>query len=117
MSRTAVRRSLAVLLSTALASVAAVAAAGPAAADVPEAWPEADPVSVTSLLVILLGIPALVFVVIALMVYAPSLARGESIKPGAQDPDQWLGGPRKAAGELAAPDSEGSAAGGAGGSW
>jgi hypothetical protein len=111
---TAVRRLLALASFTA---VAVAATAGPAAADVPEGWPEAEPVSVTSMLVILLGIPALVFVVIALMVSAPALARGESITPGTQDPDQWLGGPRKSAGELAGPDSEESAAGGAGGSW
>lgn len=114
MISTAVRRLLALAVFTAVAVAATV---GPAAADVPEAWPEAEPVSVTSLLVILVGIPALVFVVIALMVYAPALVRGESLTPGTQDPDQWLGGPRKTAGELAGPDSDDSAAGGAGGSW
>jgi hypothetical protein len=56
-------------------------------------------------------------VVIAL-VYAPALARGESITPGHQDRDpEWIGGPRKSPDELAAPDSEGSKAGGASGTW
>jgi hypothetical protein len=116
-SRSVVRRLLAVATTAAALTVAGVLAAGPAAADAPEAWPDADPISSSHVLLVLVGIPVLVFVVIALLVYAPSVARGESLKPGDQDPDQWLGGPRKATRELAAPDSEGSAAGGAGGSW
>ena len=45
-------------------------------------------------------------------------ARGESVRPGEQQLEsQWLGGPRKSAGELAAPDGEDSKAGGAGGTW
>ena len=64
------------------------------------------------------GIPLLLFVVIAVAVYVPALIRGERIAPGAPAVEnQWLGGPRKTAGELAAPDTESSEAGGASGRW
>lgn len=113
-----VRRLLSLVSLVALTGAAALAAAGPASADTPEGWPEREPVGILSMLLLLGGVPLLVFVVITLLAYAPSLARGESIAPGNHEPDsEWIGGPRKAAGELAAPDSEGSAAGGAGGTW
>ncbi len=64
------------------------------------------------------GIPVLLFVVIALLAYLPALIRGEDVTPGgATVEDQWLGGPRAAAGELAAPDGATSEAGGAGARW
>ena len=101
-----------------LAGAVAVATAGPAAADTPEGWPEEPPIDMLEMLLVLGGIPLLVFVVTWALVYAPSVARGESISAGHHEPEnQWLGGPRKSAGELAAPDSEGSRAGGAGGTW
>ena len=56
------------------------------------------------------------FVVISFVVYAPSIIRGERIAPGQPvTENQWLGGPRKSAGELAAADTEDSKAGGASG--
>ena len=95
-----------------------VALAGPAAADVPEGWETADPINPLHLLAVIAGVPLLLGLVIAACVYLPALARGERVAPGAPDlEDQWIGGPRKAAGELAAPDTEASAAGGAGGRW
>jgi hypothetical protein len=101
-----------------LLALAGLATAGPAAADTPEGWPEEESIDMLQMLLVLGGIPLLVFVVVVVMIFGPSLARGESL-PGASTDreDQWLGGPRKKVGELAAPDSEGSKAGGAGGSW
>ena len=46
-------------------------------------------------MLLLVGIPLLLFLVITLAVYVPSLVRGESIAPGAPAVEnQWLGGPR-----------------------
>lgn len=102
--------------------VAAVLVAGPAAADTPNPqggdWPAEESVDLLQAILLLGGVPLLVFFVISALVLAPSLARGESLTPGSQNAEgQWLGGPRKAAGELAAPDTEGSQAGGSGGTW
>ena len=69
---------------------------------------------------ILVGIPLLLFVLITIAVYLPSLVRGESIAPGAPAvEDQWLGGPRTSAGELTAPATPEDAddSGGASGRW
>lgn len=100
-----------------LAAVSVVTAA-PASADVPEFWPEPDEVGTLEVLLLLGGLPLLMFVVITFLVYAPSVVRGERIAPGHQVPEnQWLGGPRKTTGELAGPDTEDSQAGGASGRW
>jgi hypothetical protein len=115
---TAVRRLLAAAAPAGLAVAVLLATAAPASADTPEGWPKEKPVEFLHVLLVLGGIPVLVFVVIVALVYGPALARGESIKPGSQPLEsQWLGGPRKSAGELAAPDAEDSKAGGAGGNW
>jgi hypothetical protein len=101
-----------------LLALAGLALAGPAAADTPEGWPEEESIDMLQMLLVLGGIPLLVFVVVFVLVFGPSLARGESLPGAGHEPeDQWIGGPRKTAGELAAPDAEGSKAGGAGGSW
>lgn len=106
------------LSTVALAGAWVALAAGPAAADTPENWPEADGVSIVGAFLLLGGVPLLVFGVTALLVYAPAIARGESLAPGTPEPkSQWLGGPRRSPEELAAPDGEESAAGGAGGTW
>jgi hypothetical protein len=97
---------------------ASLVLAAPASADVPEFWE--DPKEVDNLQAILLlgGVPLLLFVTIAFLVYAPSVIRGEKVLPGhATMENQWLGGPRKSAGELAGPDTEDSQAGGASGRW
>jgi hypothetical protein len=117
-NRTVVRRVLAAATVVPAALVLSVLFAGPAAAGTPDVWPDAEPVDVVDTLLLFVGIPVLVFVLVVAMVLGPPLARGESLTPGGDEPEtQWLGGPRKAAGELAAPDNEGSQAGGAGGSW
>lgn len=99
-----------------------VATAVAASADTPEprpgGWEPEPSIDLLHAFLVLGGIPLLVFVVITLLYVAPALARGEDLRPSALEPEnQWLGGPRKAAGELAAPDTEDSKAGGAGGSW
>ncbi|CAN5489717.1 hypothetical protein BH09ACT12_BH09ACT12_13130 [soil metagenome] len=109
-------------LLTAAAGLAALAAtslalAGPASAEPSEGWPATEPVDGLHALLLLGGIPLLLFVVIVVATLVPSLIRGESLTAGGSTvEDQWLGGPRTS-GELAAPDGEHSAAGGASGRW
>ncbi|MEQ6901273.1 hypothetical protein [Nocardioides sp. YIM 152588] len=122
MISTAVRRSAAAFSLLTLLGVGFVLAAGPASADTPQplpgSWepkPEIDHLEVWLLFI---GIPVLGFLIVSAIFIAPALARGESINPAKRASEtQWIGGPRKEAGELAAPDGEDSAAGGAGGSW
>jgi hypothetical protein len=90
--------------------------------DVPDGWSNPPSVNLVHAILLLGGVPLTLFVLIALAVYLPSLVRGERITPG-QPPmeNQWLGGPRTAAGELTAPQSadrpDDSDAGGASGRW
>jgi hypothetical protein len=92
--------------------------------DVPVGW-SPDPEDVDKLQAVLLlgGVPLLLFVGITLAVYVPSLVRGESIAPGSPTVEnQWLGGPRTSAGELAGPgagsaDEQDPDSGGASGRW
>lgn len=99
-------------------TVTSLLIAGPASADVPEFWPENEPVEPVNAILLLAGIPLLLIVVITIAVYLPGLMRGESLAPGGgTTEDQWIGGPRPASGELAAPDTATSEAGGASGRW
>jgi hypothetical protein len=116
--QTLVRRTTTVLGAAGAVAVTGLTTAGPAGADVPEGWSTPDDVSALHALLILAGIPLLLFVLITLAVYVPSLVRGERVKPGAPAvEDQWFGGPRKGTSELAGPDTEESKAGGASGRW
>lgn len=118
MTTLAVRRLVTAAAGIATLTATSVLLAGPASADVPQGWPDTDPVDPMHVILVLIGIPVLLFVVIVGLVYLPALIRGEDVTPGgATVEDQWLGGPRKAAGELAAPDTESSSAGGAGARW
>ncbi|HWJ82119.1 MAG TPA: hypothetical protein VNS55_07775 [Nocardioides sp.] len=113
-----VRRVLAAAGSVSVALALPVLLAGPAAAGTPESWPDKPPVDLLQVLLLFVGIPVLLLLVISALVLGPALARGESLSPGGSaEESQWLGGPRKAAGELADPDTEDSKAGGAGGTW
>lgn len=99
-----------------------VASGGAAMADTPipgGGWETKPPVNDLHAWLLFVGVPVLVMLVIAAMILAPALARGEKLFYAEEtEPEgQWLGGPRKAVGELAQPDTEDSAAGGAGGSW
>jgi hypothetical protein len=105
-----------------MSALLVLATVGPASADTPEPrdgdWEPKPDIDMLEALLLLGGIPLLIFVVITLLFVAPALARGEDLSPDALEPEnQWLGGPRKAPSELAAPDTEDSKAGGAGGRW
>jgi hypothetical protein len=90
----------------------------PAHADVAEGWSNPDDVSALHALLLLGGVPLLLFVLIGLAVYVPALVRGEDVSPTAVGVEsQWIGGPRAGARELAAGDTEPSETGGAHGSW
>ena len=88
--------------------------------DVPVGWSNnPEDVDLAQALLLLVGVPLLLFVAITLAVYIPSLVRGEAIAPGAPAVEnQWLGGPRTSAGELSAPgDRTADDSGGASGRW
>ncbi len=86
--------------------------------DVPVGWSDPKDVNMVHALLVLGGIPLLLFLAIAMAVYLPSLIRGERIAPG-QPPveNQWIGGPRKGTAELTGRQSEDADAGGASGRW
>ena len=96
-----------------------LAVAGPAGADVPEGWStDAEPVSALHAVLVLAGIPLLLFLLITLAVVLPGVIKGERFTPGGQaTEDQWFGGPSQGTAELPAPDTEESKAGGASGRW
>lgn len=115
---TIARRGVVLAAAASASSVALVALAGPASADVPEGW--SDPAKVSPLYAVLVlgGVPLLLFVVISLLVLLPGMRRGERLIPGAAShEDQWFGGPRSGTSELAAPDTDESEAGGASVRW
>ena len=93
----------------------------PAHADVPEGWgglTEHEGLDPLHALGLYLGIPLLLFVLIAIAIYLPSMVRGEKLLPDYSAGEaQWIGGPRQGVAELPAPDGENSRAGGASGRW
>ncbi len=88
--------------------------AAPSYAERPEGWSEPATVDGLEALLVLVGIPILLFVVITLLVVAPSLARGERSGAGT---DEWFGGPGKGTKQLTSGSSESTETGGASGSW
>ena len=86
--------------------------------DVPVGWSNPSEVNMVEALLLLVGVPLLLFILITVAVYLPSLIRGESIAPG-QPPveNQWLGGPRTGTAELKGREAEDADAGGASGRW
>lgn len=91
--------------------------AAPAHADAADGWGEPTDVNALHALLLLAGVPLLLAVVIGLAVYIPALVRGEDVSPAGAVENQWLGGPRPGAKELAASDADSSETGGARGSW
>ena len=90
-SRAAVR-ALALLPAALVTTLATPALAAP-----PNGWPEVEPVSPMSFLLVLVLIPAGLFVLISLLVAIPSMARGDSsYQPGLawRNEPEWFGGPR-----------------------
>ncbi len=98
-----------------------VLTAQPARADIPEGWSDPDSVSALHALLLLGGVPLLLFLLISLAVYVPALARGERIAPGAAPiDDEWFGGPRTGTAELTGRHADlghEKETGGASGSW
>ena len=70
-------------------------AAAPALAVAPDSWPQPDKVSTLHVLVLLAGVPLGLFVLITLLVYVPSAARGQRYQPGLawRNENEWFGGP------------------------
>jgi hypothetical protein len=74
--------------------------AAPAYADTPASWPDVEPISTLHALLLLGGVPVLLFALIALAVYVPSMARGDH-EVGSdrwQGGGNWFGGPREGVG-------------------
>ncbi len=105
-------------------------ATGAAFADAPEQWQDNGSVSPLHALLILAVIPIGLFLLITLLVYLPSMSRGESYRPGQawRNEPEWFGGPRggvEAADRTEQPAAVGSGAahpsetehGGASGRW
>lgn len=85
----------------------------------PEGWSEPEQVDGLYALALLVGAPLALFLLITLAVYAPSLARGERVMPGAPE-NEWFGGPRQgveAADKVDPKALEGKGTGGASGRW
>ncbi len=117
-TKTTLRRLLLLAVTGLWLGAASLVLAAPASASPPEFWQRPDEVDNLQAILLLGGVPLLLFVVIGFLVYAPSIIRGERIAPGQPvTENQWLGGPRKSAGELAGPDTDDSQAGGASGRW
>lgn len=111
MTPTLIRRTALVLTAAALPLLAA----GPAGAETPEGWSDPAEVGILPLLLVIGAIPLGIAVLIGLAVYLPALARGESVRPGAETADEWFGGPRSGPAELGARDA--GRTGGGSGSW
>jgi hypothetical protein len=111
-------RTAAVTLGLILGSLAAPALAAP-----PDAWDEPDNGSMLDNLLFLVGVPVVVFLVLALLVYLPSMMRRQSSEPALafRDRPEWFGGPRKGvSGATAASEADPSASsskGGASADW
>ena len=90
-------------------AVLLVTAAAPALADPPAAWPQPPSVSLLHVLLVLVVIPAALFAIITLLVYVPSMSRGEKYQPGRawHARPEWFGGPRGGADGLAATERAG----------
>ena len=114
LARRARRTAVVLLMGAALVLVAG----GPAGADVPEGWSNPSDVDPVEAVLLLVGVPLLLFLVITALVVIPGVIKGERFTPGGQaTEDQWFGGPSKGTAALPAPDNEESKAGGASGRW
>jgi hypothetical protein len=71
-------------------------ATGAAFADAPEQWQDNGSVSPLHALLVLGVIPVGLFLLIVLLVYLPSMVRGQSYRPGHawRSEPEWFGGPR-----------------------
>lgn len=86
--------------------VAAMAVAAPASAVPPEGWPETEPVSPMSFLLVLVLIPLGLAAVITLLALLPSMKGSDSgYQPGLawRNEPEWFGGRREVRGDDAEP--------------
>jgi hypothetical protein len=109
MPSTAVRRGLRGL--ALLPSVMALTVAGPAFAEPPATWEEAENPSVVSALLLIIGVPALLFLVITVLASLPSMIGGQKGDAALafRDNPEWFGGPRQ--GVEVAPEDAGDSQG------
>jgi hypothetical protein len=72
-------------------------ATAPVLAAPPEAWEDNTPSSPLHVLTVMLLIPLGVILLIVLLVYLPSMSKGDSYQPGLawRSEPEWFGGPRK----------------------
>jgi hypothetical protein len=117
-----VRRSVRALVLAPALALPLVSA--PALAAPPEAWPDAEAVGALDFLLVLFVIPLGLALLIALLAYVPSMARGEKYTPGLawRNENEWFGGPTEgleAADKAEQPAVEGTEAdrGGASARW
>lgn len=90
----AVRRAARLLALT--PALCVILATGTASATAPQQWGDSGSVSPLHALLVLGVIPVGLFVLIVLLVYIPSMSRGQSYQPGLawRNEPEWFGGPR-----------------------
>lgn len=90
---TAVRRAARVL--AILPAVLVTFATSAAFAEPPEAWEDTPSVSGLRVILVLVVIPAALFLLISLLVYLPSMSRGNRYRPSEvwRGRPEWFGGP------------------------
>lgn len=76
-------------------AVLLVTTATPALATAPDSWQKEGSISGLYVLAVFVGIPLGLFVLITLLVYLPSMIKGERYQPGLawRNEPEWFGGP------------------------
>lgn len=99
-------------------ALAVLAAGSPALAAQPEGWEPTDNGSALQAILVLGGIPVLLFVTIWLLAALPSIIKGQqySSELAFREPE-WFGGPRQGADAVAAPSGAHEGRGGASADW
>lgn len=112
-----VRRCLRLL--AVLPAAAVMLATQPAMADAPELWEDAPDVAALEAILVLVLIPLGLFVLITLLVYVPSMSRGEGYHPGQawRGESEWFGGPRTGVEALEPGEQKSAERGGSSGRW
>jgi hypothetical protein len=92
---TAVRRTARLL--ALVPAILVTSATSTAFADPPSQWEDNPSVSFLHVLLVLVGIPLGLFLLITLLVYLPSMSKGEAYHPGLawRNEPEWFGGPRR----------------------
>jgi hypothetical protein len=77
-------------------AILVTSATGAAFADPPESWENGPSVDPLHAVLVLLLIPLGLFLLITLLVYVPSMSRGQGYHPGEawRNESEWFGGPR-----------------------